>query len=160
MPKENEKKIIAKKNPKLFIKVILGYLLVLLVFFGFMLSAWVIHGFSYKDKEYFTSKSSQPQAITPYIGDDFYESCHRTFFFCSPSDYISSRDGWDTRCYCYKPNVATYLFSPGFVLAESRNSGNYDIAERVRIQYWALQMLYAFIVTSVIIYLVRRKKRK
>lgn len=155
----------SKKSPqtsqwKLFAQVMFGNLMLILALVGFILLAYFVHGFSYKDKKYFTPKTGQPQAITPYVGDAFYEGCYRRYFFCRPSGFSPSRNGWDTPCYCYKPNIATYALAPAFVMAEYQDSSNMEIYEHIRIQHWTLQVLYAYLVTGIVIYLFRRKMKK
>jgi len=156
MTKVKSKKSTKKKN-KVRKKIsqtrgVVRTLMVLLVFFGlFILSLWV-YGIAFDEKVLFTLKTGEQKAITPPYEDEFFQNCHRRFFYCSPSQYSRSRKGWDSWCYCFKPRLWTYVISPVLVISEYQNSGNISGLRRVKLWYWLGHLAYLALITTGIFY--------
>jgi len=127
-------------------------LMVFLVFFGLFILSLFVYGIAIDDKVLFTLKTGEQQVITPPYEDEFYQNCNKRYFYCSPSQYIRSRKGWDSWCYCFEPKLSTYVVSPVLVISEYRNSGNIDGLRRVGLWYWLGHLAYLALITTGIFY--------
>jgi len=133
--------------------------LFLVMFLGLLIVSFGVHAWAFKYKTYFSPESGG-QTETE---DAFRQGCPK--FFCGVGWYDGNRQGWETSCTCFRPNVANYVLAPVLAVLELKNwgwpqIGGLTVMGRVTPLGWLLQTAYIFGVTSGLMYLWEKRRIK